>query len=173
MRRTYLLFGAVVLLFSLSQCKSKNNTKTGEADDQDVPVTFLNQDKKIAGGNMPDESAYLPFCLDSVNIPKIKKKFCAQKVLSTQLVDKNPAWKDVVGVVYIKLTIESDGTVSEVVNSEDFTGQDIGEEVARQAFGILKDLKCKPATKKGFRIKSKLIVPIYFGLQLLDDKILK
>ncbi len=173
MKSLYLVFGVLLIGLCFTQCNSKEKSKAAETEDQDVPVTFLNQDKKISGGNMPDESAYLPFCLDSANIPKIKKKFCAQKILSTMLIDKNPAWNDVVGVVYIKLTIESDGRVSEVVNSEDFTGHDIGNEVARQAYEILKDNACRPATKKGFRIKSKLIVPIYFGLKLLDDKILQ
>lgn len=123
-------------------------------------------------GNVPDESAYLPYCLDSVHIPRFKKKFCAQRILSQLVLNKHPEWKSITGVVYIQLTIETDGSISKILLKDDFTGKSVGAEVVKTAEEVLDKAQCLPAKRKGFKIKSNLVVPIYFGLDLLDEEVL-
>lgn len=156
--------GIAVLFFvvAIGSCKNRNQAETNA-----IPETYINRDKRIGLPNEPDESASLPFCQDSVEIPKYKKRFCSLKILSLKLIDDHPEWKSAVGVVYLKLTIDSDSTLAEVKLSEDFTGAKIGEAVAKGCYDYLKNFKCIPAKKKGLRIKSNLIIPIYFGLELL------
>lgn len=159
----------IILVFSCKHQIEHSNTP----QDESIPESYINRDKKIGLPNEPDESAALPFCQDSTEIPKYKKRICALKILSSKLIDSNPQWKSTVGVVYLRLTIDSDSTLTEVKLSEDFSGQKIGDEVALKCYEILKNYKCIPAKKKGLRIKSKLVIPIYFGLQLLDKNVVQ
>ncbi len=167
------LFIAIIFsLILLAACKNKSDTSNTNIQES-IPESFINQDKKIGLPNEPDESATLLFCQDSTEIPKYKKRICALKVLSTKLIESNPQWKSTVGVVYLRLTIDSDSTLSEVKLSEDFSEQKIGDEVALKCFELLKEYKCIPAKKKGLRIKSRLVIPIYFGLQLLGKDVVQ
>jgi hypothetical protein len=161
-----------VILFLSYSCKHQSESSNASPEES-IPESYINRDKKIGLPNEPDESAALPFCQDSTEIPKYKKRICALKILSTHLIESNPQWKSTVGVVYLRLTIDSDSTLSEVKLSEDFSGQKIGDEVALKCYEFLRNYKCIPAKKKGLRIKSKLVIPIYFGLQLLDKNVVQ
>lgn len=162
------MIGICLVLAGLG-CQTKTSSHSAPVEEP-VPEVNINQHKKLGFSNEPDESAYLPFCQDSTEIPRYKKRFCAQKILSSHLINSHPEWKEVVGVVYIGLTINADSTVVSATLEHDFSGDGIGDAVAKSCYDYLKDVKCIPAKKKGLRIKSKLVMPIYFGLELLDEK---
>lgn len=167
------IFSGIIFIWILVvSCKNKQSNST-PLNQESIPESYINRDKKIGLPNEPDESASLPFCLDSAAIPKYKKRFCSLKILSNQIIAEHPQWKTIAGVVYLSLIINSDSTLSDVKFTEDFTGAKIGDEVAQSCFNYLKNYKCIPAKKKGLRIKSKLVIPIYFGLDLLDKDVVQ
>jgi len=164
-------FGLLTCLLLVS-CQPKAKQDDLSSSEEEVPTSYITQDKKMGLGNVPDESAYLPYCLDSVDIPRFKKKFCAQRILSQLVLNKHPEWKSIAGVVYIQLTIETDGSISKILMKDDFTGKSVGADVVKTAAEVLDKAQCLPAKRKGFKIKSNLVVPIYFGLDLLDEEVL-
>jgi len=159
------------LCMSFMACPSKEK-KDIQSHEEEVPTSYMTQDKKMGLSNLPDESAYLPYCQDSVDIPRFKKRFCAQRILSQQILERKPEWNSIYGVVYIQLSIEADGKISDFSLKNDFTGKNIGQSVVEEVKEILKDAQCLPAKQKGFKTKSNLVIPVYFGLHQLDEKIL-
>lgn len=164
-----LIISCILIPFSCKQTSKELNPPEEEL----IPESFINRDKKFGLPNEPDVSAALPFCQDSIEIPKYKKRICALKILSNQLIEMNPHWKSAVGVVYLRLTIDADSTLTAVELSEDFSGQNIGQEVAIKCYEYLHQYKCIPARKNGIRLKSRLVIPIYFGLHLIDKQIVE
>ncbi|MBK8450511.1 MAG: hypothetical protein IPL42_11015 [Saprospiraceae bacterium] len=157
---------SIIFCFLYLSCNNETRKETPVSKNEN-PESFLKKEPKLEHLEVPTEIASLPFCLDSSALPQHKKNFCAHKMLSEQLIKLHPEWNTASGLVNLNLIVETDGSVSDILLKDDFTGLSIGPAVTKACIDFLKAYKCIPGKKNGQQIRSKLEIPVYFGLEAL------